>query len=172
MRYKKTWSASVIILTLLVAAILIGCANTSGDDVKQFNIKENVTVGRAIWKVVGAEKTKEISGGGGMGAQAEGVFILIQLEVKNEASESFMLTGIEMEVIDEMSKRYAFDSKNNSTYLGSMDKDNLVNQNVKPGETVKGWVIFDVSKDSKGLKLRVHDLDITSEKTALIDLAM
>lgn len=171
MPHLKTWSASVIVMLLMVA-LLIGCANSSGQDVKQFGMKEDVTVGRAIWKVVKAEKTKEITGGGGMGAQAEGTFILIELQVKNGASESFMLTGIEMEVVDEMSKRYAFDSKNNSTYLGSLNKDNLVNQNVGPGETAKGWVIFDVEKDAKGIKLRVHDLDITSEKTALIDLDM
>jgi hypothetical protein len=153
---------------LFLVVLLAGCASSNGGQVGSYGIKEQVTVGKAAWKVLTVEKTKTTSSG----SKAQGQFVFVQMELKNTSNEATNLTGIEVELVDENNNTYNFDSQQNSTFLTSMGKDGLINGRVEPGETVSGWVAFDISDSAKGVKMRVRDIDITSSKSALIDLKL
>jgi hypothetical protein len=51
-----------------------------------------------------------------------------------------------------------------------MGRDSLIKGRVEPGETVTGWVAFDIPETAKNIRMRVRDLDVTSSKSAMIDL--
>lgn len=160
---------SVLVLSLLMF-IGLACGGSQAS-VRTVGIGEEVKVGKAVWKVLNVEKTKQVevqSGGGG--AKAEGIFVFVEAQVKNTGHEAFVLTGVEMEIVDEENRHYAFDYQNNSVFLSSIGKENLIKGSLQPGEVAKGWVTFDVDENAKGLKLKVRDLDFLSEKHAFIDL--
>lgn len=164
----------VVLLSLgLLMFVGLSCDIGSKANVKMVGIGDDVKVGQAVWKVLDVEKTKQVGGqAGGGGAKAQGVFVFVEVQVKNTADEAFMLTGVEVEIVDEDNRSYAFDSQNNSIFLSSIGKDNFVKGSLQPGEVAKGWVIFDISEKAKGLKLKVRDLDILSDKYALVDLGL
>lgn len=151
---------------LLLTVLIAGCASSSGSQVGKYSIKDQVAVGKAAWKVIAVEKTKTTSGG----AKAAGEYVFVHMELKNTSNEATNLTGIEVELVDADNRTYTFDSQQNSTFLTSMGKDGLINGRVEPGETVTGWVAFDIPESAKEIKMRVRDIDITSSKNALIDL--
>lgn len=163
---KNKWTAAIVVT--LVVAFLLGCASSSGS-VQTFKMNEDVTVGKAVWRILSVEKNKQLGEGSG-GGQAEGVFVAVEAQVKNNSNESLSITGIEATVTDDAGNNYEFDNRNNTTLLSALKRDNLVNQTVAPGQTAKGWLIFDVSQDAKGLKIKVRDLDIRSSKTSVVDL--
>jgi hypothetical protein len=164
MRNKATLLIGLTILA--VAALIAGCASTDGASVKSFKIKDNVSVGKSVWKVLAVEHMKTTTSG----SKAVGQFVFIQAQLKNTSNEAYNLTGIEIEIVSSDNKTYNFDAQENNTFLSSMGKDGLMGVSVKPGETVSGWVSFDVDENAKGLKLRVRDPEFGSAKSALIDL--
>ena len=151
---------------LLFVGIIAGCASSNGSSVGKFGIKDNVAVGTAAWKVLAVEKTKTTS----TGSKAVGMFVFVEMKLKNTSNEAANLTGIEVELVDADNNTYNFDSQQNSTFLSSMGKDSVIKGRVEPGETVSGWVAFDIAETAKEIKMRVRDLDVTSSKSALIDL--
>lgn len=151
---------------LAVAALMAGCASSDGASVNTFQIKDNVSVGKSVWKVLAAEHMKTTTSG----SKAEGQFIFVQAQLKNTGNDAFNLTGIEVEIVSGDNKIYNFDAQQNNTFLTSIGKDGLMGGRVEPGETVSGWIGFDIDQDAKDLKLRVRDPDISSSKSASISL--
>lgn len=151
---------------LAVAILIVGCASSDGASVKTFQIKDNVTVGKSVWKVLAVEHMKTTSSG----SKAEGQFVFVQAQLKNTGSDAINLTGIEIEIVSEENRIYNFDAQQNNTFLTSMGKDGLMGVRVEPGETVTGWVAFDIEEQAKGLKLKVRDPEVSSSKYASIYL--
>lgn len=164
---KKLTTAGLVSFILL-AILITGCGSTSGNSAKSYAIKEEVAVGKSIWKVLAVEKMTQTD----TGAKANGEFVFVQLQVKNTSNEAINLTGIEMELFDGDSNAYEYDAQLNSAFVGAMGKDTLVKGKINPGETVAGWVAFDIPEKAKDVQLRVRDLEITSTKSALIDLGI
>ena len=155
-----------LIIVLVAAAVITGCAVSNGGVTVAHNMNELVPVGTGAWKVVGVERVKQTTAG----AKATGEFVFVNIQLKNISNEAVNLTGIEVELVDEDNNTYNFDSQQNSTFLTSMGKDSLIKGRIEAGESVSGWIAFDIPADSNGVKIRVRDLDITSSKSALIDL--
>lgn len=157
---------------LLIVVLAMACGGANGG-AKVYKKGEAVKVGKATWKVLEVEsKTEYAKKDGGM-IRAEGVFVLLKLSLTNEGSEQTMLTGEELELVDDTKNTFSFDSRNNNIYLNNLGKENLVNQGaVAAGKTITGWILFDVSKDTKGLQLKAKDIDIRSRESALVDLGL
>jgi hypothetical protein len=164
MRNKATLLIGLSILA--VAALIAGCASTDGASVKSWQVKDEVAVGKSVWKVLAVEHMKTTTSG----SKAEGQFVFVQAQLKNTGNDSFNLTGVEVELVSDENLTYNYDAQENTTFLSSMGKDGLMGVSVEPGETVSGWLAFDVAEQAKGLKLKVRDPDISSSKSALIAL--
>jgi hypothetical protein len=163
---KNKTALMLIVSMLTVTALIAGCASSNGASVASFQIKENVPVGKAVWKVLAAEHMKTTTSG----SKAQGEFVFVQAQLKNTSNNAVNLTGVEVEIVSEANKIYNYDAQGNNTFLTSMGKDALMGVRVEPGETVSGWVAFDVDENAKGLKLRVRDPEFGSSKSALISL--
>lgn len=160
-------NAIIIGLSILaVAALIAGCASSNGASVKAFQIKDNVTVGKSVWKILAAEHMKTTTSG----SKAEGQFVFVQAQLKNTGNDAFNLTGVEVELVSGDNKIYNFDAQQNNQFLTSMGKDGLMGGRVEPGETVSGWIGFDIDENAKDLKIRLRDPDISSSKNALVSL--
>ncbi|MFA5867571.1 MAG: DUF4352 domain-containing protein [Actinomycetota bacterium] len=164
MRNKVALLAGISILA--IAALIAGCASSDGASVKSFQVKDEVAVGKSVWKVLAVEHMKVTPSG----SKATGQFVFVQAQLKNTSNDAVNLTGVELEIVSGENKIYNFDAQENNTFLTSMGKDGLMGGRVEPGETVTGWVAFDVEEAAKDLKLRVRDPDVTSSKSALVSL--
>lgn len=158
---------------LVLFVLVVACGGGGNGGAKLYKKNENVKVGKALWKLLEVETGTEFSKKDGGRISAEGMFVLLNVSMKNEGNEQTMLTGEELELVDDSKNTYSFDSRNNNIYLSNLGKENLVNQGgVASGKTITGWIIFDVSKDSKGLKLKAKDIDIRTRESALVDLGL
>lgn len=161
--------AATAIIALL--AFAVACGGGGGDSVKTYQMKEPVKVGGGTWTVKSVESTKELKRQDGTGKfTAEGMFLLLEVSLKNDGSSSVNLTGGEIEVMDDKGNAYTFDSKNNNIYLNAVGKESLTGSSVDPGKTSEGFLIFDISKDAKGLKAKVKNVEITKSDYAYIEL--
>ncbi len=164
MRNKVALLIGVSILA--IAAIVAGCASSNGASVNSFKVKDEVPVGKSVWKVLTVEHMKVTPSG----SKANGQFVFIQAQLKNTSNDAVNLTGVELEIVSDENKIYNFDAQENNTFLTSLGKDGLMGGRVEPGETVTGWVAFDIEEQAKGLKLKVRDPEVTSSKSAMIAL--
>lgn len=156
------------VFILLVFAIACG---GGGNTTKTYKVKDQFKVGKGTWKILSVEITKELQRKEGIGKfTAEGMFVVLQVEMKNEGNEAANVTGDEIEIFDQNRNSYAFDSKNNNVYLNATGKESFTKAPAEVGKTITGYLIFDISKDAKDLKAKVKDIDIRSRGYSYVDL--
>ena len=161
-------AAAFVVIILLVIAVACG---GGGSTTKTYKVKDQFKVGKATWKVTGVQITQEIQRADASGKfTAEGTFVILNLELTNNGSENANITGDEVEITDDASNSYAFDSRNNNVYLGAMGKTSLTKAAIEPGKKATGYLIFDISKDAKGLRAKMKDIDIQSREYVYVDL--
>lgn len=173
MKHGK-WIALFAAIGIIV--FLLACAGGGGGQEKVYKMKEDATAGKAVWKVLNVEtgqKFDRVEGGGGT-IQAQGQFVLIEISITNKGNEQTSLTGEELEIVDDAKNTYSYDSKTNNMTLTSMGRQSLLGQGmmVAPNQMASGWILFDISKDAKGLKLKAKDIDIRSRSFVMIDLGI
>jgi hypothetical protein len=161
---RRKWFSAFIGLTVLAAFTALGCG--SGDEAqKVFTMKEKVVLGKCQWTALSAESMKQTESG----AKANGQFVLVELEIKNNGSNDIILTGIEVELLT-TDKVYTYDSQQNASFYAAMKKEPIIGGSVKCGQAIKGWVAFDIDESAKNIRLRVRDTDITSNESSIIEL--
>ncbi len=156
----------------LLSFFLVGCGGGENAD-KTYEMGDKVTVGKAVYTALETESNTEYEKASGGRITAQGMFVLVKLNIENKGKDEAVVTGEEIEIVDSANKTYSFDSRNNNIYLGNLEKESLTNQGqIAPDKSIEGWIIFDISKNSNGLKLKVKDIDIRSNESALIDLKL
>jgi hypothetical protein len=154
----------------ILLAFAIACGG-GGSTTTTYKVKDEFKVGKGTWKILSVEITKDLQRKEGVGKfTAEGTFVVLQVQMKNEGNETANITGEEIEIMDENRNSYAFDSKNNNVYLNAIGKDSFTKVPAEVGKTITGYLIYDISKDAKGLKAKVKDIDIRGRTYAYVDL--
>lgn len=88
-----------------------------------------------------------------LGEKAQGQFVLVHVTVENIGTESQALSDGAQKVRDAKGREFTADSAA-AMYL----KDNQVLYNeINPGNTVKGTLVFDMPKDTKPVSIELHD---------------
>lgn len=89
-----------------------------------------------------------------MGKTAQGQFILVTLKVENIGDQSQLFAGSNQKLYDTQGRK--FDADNEAAiYLGDQGKSWL--NEINPGNTVTGVVVFDVPKGIALAKIELHD---------------
>lgn len=91
--------------------------------------------------------------GGEFGKEAQGQFILIHVTVSNIGSKSQEFDGDNQKIFDVNGREFSADTEA-AIYL---DESKSFLNDINPGNTVKGIVVFDVPKDVKPVKMELHD---------------
>ncbi len=168
---KKSFRYGVAAIAVIILFVLVVACGGGGSTTQTYKIKDEFKVGKATWKVLGVQITQEIQRADGSGKfTAEGNFVILNLQLKNSGTENANITGDEVEITDDAGNAYAFDSRNNNVYLNAMGKASLTKAAIEPGKTSTGYLIFDVSKDAKGMRAKMKDIDIQSRLYAYVDL--
>ena len=88
-----------------------------------------------------------------LGKDAQGQFLLVHLTVTNIGDEAQYFDGSSQKLLDAQGRTHSADSAA-AIYLG--DAESFLNQ-INPGNTVEGTVVFDIPADATASALELHD---------------
>lgn len=87
------------------------------------------------------------------GEDAQGQFLLVHLRVTNIGDEAQMFDGSSQKLLDTAGRTHSADSAA-GMYVG--DSNSFLNQ-INPGNSVDGTVVFDIPADAAPASLELHD---------------
>jgi hypothetical protein len=88
-----------------------------------------------------------------LGKEAQGVFLLVHVTVKNIGNESESFMGAEQKLFDEQGRE--FDASSEAAIY--LDDSKSLYEKINPGNSVDGVVLFDIPKDVKPSAIELHD---------------
>jgi hypothetical protein len=91
--------------------------------------------------------------GGEFGKEAQGQFILVHVTVSNIGDKSQLFDGTNQKLFDRNDREFSADTEA-AIYL---DESKSFLNEINPGNTVKGIIVFDIPKDVTPVKLELHD---------------
>jgi len=89
-----------------------------------------------------------------LGKKAQGQFILVQMSITNHGDEPQSMFGDNQYLYSADGKKYSADTEA-AIYLG--DQGSTLWEEINPGNTLKGTVVFDVPTGLKADHLELHD---------------
>lgn len=152
---KKVLIGAGIFFGILVALVAIGSTYSPTVD-EQANISREsyplghkyhpaltnqaVVVGDITYKTTDWHESRKL-GDALAGATADGVFIVIDLEIENKGTQTIQISNNYFKLVDSQGHEFATDNKN-WIYLDN----NVVLKQLQPSLPTKGQLIFDVPK--------------------------
>ncbi|WP_424535116.1 DUF4352 domain-containing protein [Sphaerisporangium viridialbum] len=121
---------------------------------KQAGFGDVVQDGKFAFKVTKVEKGLAQIGEGFTVSRAQGQYVLIHLTVKNIGDEAQLFSDSSQKLIDSKGRQYDADS--GAAALGLKDSNAFLN-NINPGNSVRGILLFDVPKGFTLKAVELHD---------------
>jgi hypothetical protein len=169
--YKRWWA---IVLFIFIGLWIIGSllpseapeAPSSAEEVakeeppipKEFEIGEDITAGDFKWKITGFSKKKEIGeyfADTFLGEKADGVFIIMDVEVENTGKSAQYLTDAFVKLVDGQGREFSANTVA-AIYLKPQGSA-LVFETINPGIVKKGKIVFDVPEGLEVVDVRISD---------------
>jgi hypothetical protein len=156
---------------VVVGALLSGGGETSGDpddttvsdssapsgernEPKSAGIGDTVKDGKFSFKITKVDKGLTQVGKSFTISKAQGQYVLVYVTVKNIGDEAQLFDGSAQKLIDSKDRQYDTDS--GAAALGLEDSNAFLN-NINPGNSVSGILLFDVPKDFRIKAIELHD---------------
>jgi Domain of unknown function (DUF4352) len=171
--------AASLALLVVVAVFVGGCGGeqaneqdgtqqkTESTEKTAASIGEPLTVGSVQWTVTDARQQNEIFTPSG---SEQGNFISIDVAFTNNSNQDITLATPFLALVDSQGDEYQPDIDAN--FMGVEPSKNMFADQVEPGATKEGTIIFSVDSGTSGFKLRVGEARFASNKTGYIDLGL
>ena len=125
-------------------------------ETKNYALGEEIQAGDFKWKVIDFTTTQEIGEeffDSFFGVKADGVFVIIDVEVENTGDSAKLLSDSFVKLVDEKGREFSSDSA--AAFYLKPQGSALFFEQLNPGITKKGKVVFDVPHDLKVISLRI-----------------
>ena len=134
---------------------------------REYAVGQLAPVGDVEWRVTQAYPTKLLEDSYGIDPPKRGNFVVVQFQFANNRAESVTLAQMHMALIDSQGREFEPDVET----IGYIppEKDIFLEQ-VNPGVTERGMVIFTVAPDAGGFTFRGDDLDFWEDRMANVAL--
>ncbi|WP_230976527.1 DUF4352 domain-containing protein [Georgenia wutianyii] len=116
-------------------------------------IGDAVRDGKFEFTVTAVETGVAAVGNDLFGEEAQGQFVLVHMTVANIGDEAQMLSGSNQTLVDDQGRQH---SANSSAAIYLDDADTFLND-INPGNSVEGVVVFDVPADAVPAAIELHD---------------
>jgi hypothetical protein len=136
-----------------------------GSENPNASVGETVQVGDVAWKVTNARKATQLNSA--FGDAKQGNFVIVDFLFLNNSNEAVTLDSTSLALLDGEGRKFEADT-DSFEYIDS-DK-NIFLEQVNPGVTRQGQVIYTVAPDASDFTLQAGDTEIFSDENALIDL--
>ncbi|PIY81790.1 hypothetical protein COY00_03920 [Candidatus Pacearchaeota archaeon CG_4_10_14_0_2_um_filter_35_33] len=189
--YKRWWA---IVLFIFIGLIVLG--GLFGDDssnsgtqttttpsnnnkveapqekVTTYAIGDSIDAGDFIWKVTGVSTTSEIGqdiAGTFFGEKADGLFVILDVEVENTANTAKYLTDSYIKLVDSQGREFSSNSVA-AIYL-KPEGSALIFEEVNPGITKKGKIVYDVPPNVNTFTVKITS-SLFSSKTYNLEITI
>ncbi len=139
---------------------------TGDSEAPAVGLGEALTVGDAEWVINSAVQTDQLQSQFG-GPAAQGNYVVVDFTFVNNTGEAVNLGQGSMTLIDSQDRRFEADP---DAFEYIPEGLNIFIEQVNPGVTQEGQVIFTVAPDAADFQLEVGGAGIFSTDTGLIDL--
>ena len=132
-------------------------------------IGEPVDVGEVQWTATNVNRTGQLSqeGFGQFGKTKQGDFVVADLLFTNNGNEPASLTTNSVALLDANNREFRPDTDT----FGYIDAErNILLEQVNPGVTREGTVIFSVPPEASGFVLRLGDARVLGNQTGYVDV--
>ncbi|MFA7301638.1 MAG: DUF4352 domain-containing protein [Candidatus Shapirobacteria bacterium] len=177
---QRNWFAKHKILTVILVLILTGIASSSGNKGGSSNssnsnsskaesnkvvakIGEAVTANDLSFTVTDITKAKSL-GNSYTKKESQGTFNVITLNIKNTGKETATIDSSMMKITDSQGRKFDRSIEGQTAKGLSQGKVDLFLQQVQPGLSVTGEIVFDLPDDATDLKLLVKGSMFGTEK--------
>ena len=193
---KKTNTALIVILVIIGVIVVVGvigcvacskCVSDVAEEIdgsgegttsseespeKTYKKREVAKAGEVEWTVTSAKKQASLRDPNGFmdPKKASGVYIVVNLKVKNMGKEAKTADSSFLVIVDSQGREFEADTEVAVLYLAT-EKDLFLEQ-LNPNVSKEAIVVFDIDKAAKKLKLRAGDLEIVGDDEVLIDLGL
>jgi hypothetical protein len=131
-----------------------GGDSSSGSSAKAVELNQAARDGKFEFTVKGVDCSKTSLGDTTFGTKAQGVFCLVSVHVSNIGNEAQTLDATSQYGYDAAGKKYSTDTEA-EIYLG--DQANTLFNQLNPGSSVDGTLVYDVPAGTKLTKIELHD---------------
>jgi uncharacterized protein DUF4352 len=122
-----------------------------------YGLNEAVTVGDASWVITNAQKTNQLADPFGVRPAKQGTFIIVDFQFRNGDNEPKTLHQGALQLVDGSGRESDPDT---DTLLYIPEDKNIFLEQVNPGVTETGQVVFTVAPDASSLKLVLKDTNL------------
>lgn len=170
------WGVIAIVVIVIISAISGGGKNSttssnSGSSNKTENKKEvvvakigeEVTANDLAFTVTDITKAKSL-GNSYTKKDAQGTFNIVTLTIKNTGKETVTIDSSMMKIVDSQGRKFDRSIEGQTAKGLSQGKVDLFLQQVQPGLSVTGDLVFDLPDDAIDLKLLVKGSMFGTEK--------
>jgi hypothetical protein len=130
-----------------------GGGSSSGDSANAAGLNQAVQDGKFEFTVTKQDCSQNSIGDAPANKTAQGTFCIISVTVKNIGDKAQLLDASSQKALDATGNEYSADSSA-AVYLG--DTSTFLNQ-LNPGSTVEGQIVYDVPVGTQLTKLELHD---------------
>jgi hypothetical protein len=135
---------------------ITGKVTASQQEVKTYSLGDEIQAGDFKWKITKSSTAREIGQdimGTFFGEKADGIFIIVDVEVKNTGKSAKYLMDSYLKLIDDQGREFSPNSAA-AIYL-KPEGSALMFEQVNPGITKKGKIVFDVPEGLKVANIRI-----------------
>ncbi|MBI2646860.1 DUF4352 domain-containing protein [Candidatus Woesearchaeota archaeon] len=181
--YKRWWAITLfIIIGLAILVNLFGGNDSSPtpsssnvqtnsqqqittktEEVKTYSIGDSIQAGDFTWKITKSSTATEIGedlAGTFFGEKADGIFIILDVEVENTGKSAKYLMDSYLKLVDEQGREFSPNSAA-AIYLKPQGSA-LMFEQVNPGINKKGKIVFDVPAGLKVANIRISSNLVSS----------
>lgn len=137
-------------------------------EIKEYHLGDEVSVGDFKWKIIDMTTATELGDdimGNFYGQKADGIFVIFDVEVENIGSSAEYLTDSYVKIIDDQNREFSPDST--AAFYLKPEGSALVFDQINPGITKKGKIVYDVPENLKGY-LEISSNNIWSSDKAYV----
>ncbi len=133
---------------------------------KTYSVGQTATVGNVEWTVTDAFLTQQLKSG--FGTQKRGRFVVVDFTFINNRPEEVTLDPqLHMVLKDSQGREFGADP---DAWEFVPTNLNIFLEPVNPGVSKNGRVVYQVAPDAKGFTLRLDDVELMEDKSAVFDL--
>ena len=171
--------AAGLALLVVVAVLAGGCGGeqaneqdgtqqkTESTEKTTASIGEPLTIGSVQWTVTDAQQLDKLFTPSG---SEPGNFISVDIAFTNNSNQDITLATPFFALVDSKGDEFQPDIDDN--FMGVEPSKNMFADQVEPGTTKEGTIVFSVDPGTSGFKLRVGEATFASKKTGYIDLGL
>ena len=168
---QRTWFRRHPVLTVILALIILGIiigltgkkdqgSNTTGSKPTTQETKATAKIGETVQDGDLAFTATTVTTANSLGnsftsSKAQGIFYIVTLEIENKGKETKTIDSSMITLTDSQDRKFDRSIEGQTAKGLSQGKVDLFLQQVQPGLSVTGDIVFDIPKDATGLKLVV-----------------